>query len=161
MVVPSSMALQGPPEPTCLAQKESLLGVNHRQWMSNPHRVFVICAEAPWQVSLAGRQCSLFIVGGFSEEASSRDPQPCNVEEFPSLLARRIAYPAPHYMLFTADIDEHSGLPWCPDCARMLDSARERVKAAGGTLMEVQVREYFCICVLPLGSLKVHSQILP
>lgn len=79
--------------------------------------------------------------GGFSEEASRSDPQPCSVTEFPSLLARRIAYPEPHYVLFTADIDDASGQPWCPDCARMLDSARHRVKEQGGTLLEVQVLE--------------------
>lgn len=82
----------------------------------------------------------LFASGGFSEEASRGDPQPCNVEEFPSLLARRIAYPEPHFVLFTADIDAESGQPWCPDCARMLESTRSRVKEIGGTLLEVQAR---------------------
>jgi len=76
--------------------------------------------------------------GGFSEEANRGDPQPCTVEEFPSLLARRIAYAEPHYVLFTADPDE-TGKPWCPDCARMIEGARRRVRDAGGTLLEVEV----------------------
>ena len=83
--------------------------------------------------------------GGFSEEASRGDPQPCNAEEFPSLLARRIAYPEPHFVLFTADLDE-SGQPWCPDCARVLDKARSRVREAGGTLLEVQVERVDSCC---------------
>lgn len=83
--------------------------------------------------------------GGFSEEASRGDPQPCNVEEFSSLLARRIAYPEPHFVLFTADLDE-IGQPWCPDCARMLDKARSRVREAGGTLLEVQVEGFDSCC---------------
>lgn len=100
-----------------------------------------------------------FCTGGFSEEARSRDPQPCNVTEFPSLLARRIAYAEPHYVLFTADIDEETGVPWCPDCARMIDSARKRVADTGGTLMEVQVRPLQAMatfsCIWPL--IVIHS----
>ena len=98
--------------------------------MSSPNLLFF---SAPLSHS------PILVPGGFSEAAASKDPQPCTVSEFPSLLARRIAYPRPHFVLFTADIDLETGKPWCPDCARMLDSARKRVKGSGGTLMEVQV----------------------
>lgn len=83
-----------------------------------------------------GNCCS---AGGFSEAAGRSDPRPCPVEEFPSVLARRTAYSAPHYVLFTADPESATGRPWCPDCDRALDAARQRVEEVGGTLLEIEV----------------------
>lgn len=64
--------------------------------------------------------------GVYNEEAMLRDPQPCPVKEWPSAEARlEIAYPGPHYVVFTADCVD--GVPWCPDCARALPAIRAAV----------------------------------
>ncbi|KAK9812855.1 hypothetical protein WJX72_004741 [[Myrmecia] bisecta] len=77
--------------------------------------------------------------GVFSEAAGATDPQPCTVEEYPSAVARLISYPEPRYVLFTADRDAETGVPWCPDCARCLQAVRDEVATVGGTLLEVEV----------------------
>lgn len=82
------------------------------------------------------------LAGVFSEEAAASDPQPCSVSEFPSAAARLIGLPEPHYILFTADPDPETGVPWCPDCARCLGGALSRVAEVGGTLLEVQVQHF-------------------
>lgn len=67
--------------------------------------------------------------GVYGEEAMERDPQPCPLQEWASAEARlELAYPGPHYVVFTADRDEQ-GVPWCPDCARALPIIRDLVCA--------------------------------
>lgn len=65
--------------------------------------------------------------------------RPTGVETFASSLARMSAYPAPHYVLFTTDIDPQTQQLWCPDCARSVDAVRAAVWATGGTLLEASV----------------------
>lgn len=65
--------------------------------------------------------------GVYNEEAMLRDPQPCPAQEWPSAEARlEVAYPGPHYVLFTADVVD--GMPWCGDCARALPAIRAAVR---------------------------------
>lgn len=78
--------------------------------------------------------------GVFSQKAAASDPQPCGVEDYPSALARLLTFPAPHFVVFTADRDSKTGQPWCPDCARALPGVLRQVTEAGGTLLEVEVR---------------------
>lgn len=47
--------------------------------------------------------------GVFSESVAATDPAPCGVAEFPSAAARLVAFPEPHYILFTADPDAQTG----------------------------------------------------
>lgn len=47
--------------------------------------------------------------GVFSESVAATDPAPCSVAEFPSAAARLVAFPEPHYILFTADPDAQTG----------------------------------------------------
>ena len=77
--------------------------------------------------------------GVFSQQAAARDPQPCGVEDYSSALARLLTFPAPHFVVFTADRDSITGQPWCPDCARALPGLQRQVAEAGGTLLEVEV----------------------
>jgi hypothetical protein len=78
--------------------------------------------------------------GVFSEKAASTDPQPCNVEEYPSAIRRlETGFPEPHYVLFTADRDPNTHRPWCPDCDRALDGVWRQVQQQNGTLLEVEV----------------------
>ncbi len=77
--------------------------------------------------------------GVFSQQAAEQDPQPCDVEDYPSALARLMTFPAPRYVLFTADRDKETQQPWCPDCARALPGVQRQVAEIGGTLLEVQV----------------------
>eukprot|EP00873_Tetraselmis_striata_P038822 jgi/Tetstr1/459086/TSEL_004536.t1 len=78
--------------------------------------------------------------GGFSPEAAAADPRPCTPADFRSAVTRLpVAYPGPHYVVFTADPDPETGLSWCPDCRRALPAARRLVAEKGGTLLEVNV----------------------
>ncbi|KAL3144229.1 hypothetical protein ABBQ32_004009 [Trebouxia sp. C0010 RCD-2024] len=77
--------------------------------------------------------------GVFSQKAAASDPQPCGVEDYPSAVARLLSFPAPHFVVFTADKDAKTGQPWCPDCARALPGVLRQVTEAGGTLLEVEV----------------------
>lgn len=80
-------------------------------------------------------------LGVFSQKAAASDPQPCGVEDYPSAVARLLSFPAPHFVVFTADKDAKTGQPWCPDCARALPGVLRQVTEAGGTLLEVEVRQ--------------------
>jgi len=78
--------------------------------------------------------------GLFAPSAGAEDPRPCGPEALWSAVARLGAHPGPQYILFTSDPDpEKGGEPWCPDCARCISAAREVVRDAGGTLLEVNV----------------------
>ncbi|CAD7703180.1 unnamed protein product [Ostreobium quekettii] len=77
--------------------------------------------------------------GIFSPQAIENDPKPCPANEFPSAVARLPAYPAPRYVIFVADPDPETGESWCGDTNRALPIARELVREAGGTLLEVAV----------------------
>lgn len=83
--------------------------------------------------------------GVYGDEALAQDPQPCPLQEWPSAEARlELAYPAPHYVVFTADVVD--GLPWCPDCARALPIIRDLVSvlpiALHHCLAGLTVRDY-------------------
>lgn len=78
--------------------------------------------------------------GVFSQQAAASDPQPCGVDDYPSALARLVTFPAPQFVVFTADRDSKTGQPWCPDCARALPGVHRQVAEAGGTVLEVEVR---------------------
>ncbi len=47
--------------------------------------------------------------GVFAQDAGRNDPGPCTVDEFPSAVARLVAYPQPHYVFFRADDDPGTG----------------------------------------------------
>ena len=92
--------------------------------------------------------CNLRSAGLYTAEAGKSDPQPCHLDDWRSGIARLVAYPRPHFVLFTADRDPQTGRPWCPDCARCLEPVRQQVQTTGGTLLEVEVRlEVVRICV--------------
>ncbi|GAX79605.1 hypothetical protein CEUSTIGMA_g7046.t1 [Chlamydomonas eustigma] len=61
------------------------------------------------------------------------------VEDFKPTLSKLLTLPAPHFVVFSSDIDDHSGLPWCPDCVRTVPSIQAGVTAVGGSLLEVRV----------------------
>ena len=48
--------------------------------------------------------------GVFAEDAGRDDPTPCTVDEYPSAVARLIAYPEPHFVFFRADDDPATGI---------------------------------------------------
>ncbi|KAJ3344301.1 hypothetical protein HDU93_000091 [Gonapodya sp. JEL0774] len=79
--------------------------------------------------------------GLFDHSASSSDPLPIPYQQLPSATARLMAYPAPHYILFTASPDptRPDGLEWCPDVRRAAPAVRKLVAQRGGTLLEVMV----------------------
>lgn len=52
---------------------------------------------------------------------------------------RLAALPAPRYIVFTADPDPATGLPWCPDCVRAVPAVRRTMEAQGASLLEVGV----------------------
>ena len=47
----------------------------------------------------------------FAEDASRDDPAPCTVDEYPSAVARLVAYPEPHFVFFRANDDPATGHP--------------------------------------------------
>ncbi|KXS20460.1 cysteine synthase B [Gonapodya prolifera JEL478] len=79
--------------------------------------------------------------GLFAPEAGTEDPHPVPLDQFPSAAARLMAYPGPHYILFSASPDpsREDGLEWCPDVRRAVPSIRQLVRERGGTLLEVRV----------------------
>jgi hypothetical protein len=63
----------------------------------------------------------------------------CGVQDFKPSLLKLLTLPAPHFVVFSSDLDETSGLPWCPDCVRTIPSIQAGVTAVGGSLLEVRV----------------------
>lgn len=47
--------------------------------------------------------------------------------------------PPPRFVVFSADADPATGLPWCPDCVKALPVIQQLVHEAQGSLLEVQV----------------------
>jgi hypothetical protein len=72
--------------------------------------------------------------GVFSKAAGAADPQPCPPAELPSVVARFLAYPEPHYIAFPAVAAAAVG-----EAAdrKVLTAACERIGARGGTVLEV------------------------
>lgn len=69
--------------------------------------------------------------GVYNEAAMLRDPRPCPVKEWPSAEARlEVAYPGPHFVVFTSDCVDGTGEPWCSDCARTLPAIRSAVRTS-------------------------------
>ncbi|GBF91444.1 hypothetical protein Rsub_04184 [Raphidocelis subcapitata] len=54
-------------------------------------------------------------------------------------LAKLDALPAPRYVLFNADADPATGLPWCPDCVRACPAVKRTMADRGASLLEVGV----------------------
>lgn len=54
-------------------------------------------------------------------------------------LANLVSQCAPHFVVFSADVDGTTHLPWCGDCVRNLPVIIRSLHAAGGTLLEVRV----------------------
>lgn len=52
---------------------------------------------------------------------------------------RLLSQPAPHYVVYSSDLDSQTGLPWCPDCVRALPAIGAGVDKTGGSLLEVRV----------------------
>lgn len=124
----------------CLARVEGVLaGVSSGGAVSAALRLSARVQNAVIAVIICDRGDRYLSTGAFSEAAAAGDPAPCNVEEWPSAAARLPFHPAPHYVWVSADYDARTGQPWCPDCERSMQAAREVVRAAGGTLLEVQV----------------------
>ncbi|GFR47132.1 hypothetical protein Agub_g8820 [Astrephomene gubernaculifera] len=62
-----------------------------------------------------------------------------DVQTFATALTELQKSPAPHYILFNADPDPHTGQPWCPDCVRAVPPIRAAAARSSGTLLEVTV----------------------
>ena len=63
----------------------------------------------------------------------------CSVVEYPSFIANLPTLQEPHYVLYTADIDDATQQPWCPDCQQADPLVEEVIKQTGGTLLKVKV----------------------
>lgn len=61
------------------------------------------------------------------------------VDTYPTKLAELQKAPGPHFVVFSADNDPSTGLPWCPDCVRALPPIRAAAARAGASLLEVTV----------------------
>ena len=56
-----------------------------------------------------GLRCRYLSTDVFGVEAGKGDPAPCTVSEFPSAVARLVAFPEPHFVVFRADDDPDTG----------------------------------------------------
>jgi hypothetical protein len=56
-------------------------------------------------------------------------PGPCRLDKLP----------APRYVVFTADPDPVTGVPWCPDCVLSVPAVRRVLEDRGAALLEVGV----------------------
>ncbi|KAL3133508.1 Thioredoxin domain-containing protein 17 [Trebouxia sp. C0009 RCD-2024] len=63
----------------------------------------------------------------------------CSVVEYPSFIANLPTLQEPHYVLYTADMDDATQQPWCPDCQQADPIIEEVIKESGGTLLKVKV----------------------
>lgn len=66
----------------------------------------------------------------------------CSVVEYPSFIANLPTLQEPHYVLYTADTDDATQQPWCPDCQQADPIVEEVIKQSGGTLLKVKVSLY-------------------
>ena len=66
----------------------------------------------------------------------------CSVVEYPSFIANLPTLQEPHYVLYTADTDDATKQPWCPDCQQADPIVEEIIKERGGTLLKVKVSSY-------------------
>lgn len=85
----------------------------------------------------------------------------CSVVEYPSFIANLPTLQEPHYVLYTADMDDATQQPWCPDCQQADPIIEEVIKESGGTLLKVKVRfsllaEKVAVCWLLIAKICVH-----
>ena len=59
--------------------------------------------------------------------------------EYPSFIANLPTLQEPHYVLYTAEVDQSTQQPWCPDCKHADPIVEEVIKQTGGTLLKVKV----------------------
>lgn len=78
----------------------------------------------------------------FVEEEKTASPQPVSSDQLEATLKERFKYPEPHFVFLASSIDPERRIPWCPDTARALPPARRAVRAAGGTLFQINVGCY-------------------
>ncbi|KAG2482321.1 hypothetical protein HYH03_018743 [Edaphochlamys debaryana] len=62
-----------------------------------------------------------------------------DVPSYEQKIAELQASEGPHYILFTADDDPSTGLPWCPDCVKAVPPIQEVAAQHRGTLLELSV----------------------
>ncbi|KXZ56963.1 hypothetical protein GPECTOR_1g87 [Gonium pectorale] len=63
-----------------------------------------------------------------------------NVSTFRDAVLELQKKPTPRYVLFTADDDPTTGLPWCPDCVRAVPAVRAAAARSGAALLEVTLK---------------------
>ena len=59
-----------------------------------------------------------------------------------------LADPAPHYVLFSSNLDANSGLPWCPDCVRALPAVISAVNQVGDPAVRKTALGMIVLCMV-------------
>lgn len=88
--------------------------------------------------SLVTRYCHAYSITVCADAVAGVEFE-CSVVEYPSFIANLPTLQEPHYVLYTADIDDATQQPWCPDCQQADPIVEEVIKQTGGTLLKVKV----------------------